>query len=67
MASHRVTIGPDKFFKGPDLFSSHDLDPPIHTVLVVVPFPGQGDVGLGTQVYRRHTAEFTSNLREIKP
>ena len=67
MASQGVRIGPDKFFKGPDLFSSHDLNPPIHTVLVVVPFLGQGDVSLGTQFCRPHTAEFTSDLREIKP
>ena len=67
MASHGVTIRPDKFFKGPDLFSSHDLNSPIYTVLAFVPFPDQGNVGLGTQVYRPHIAEFTSNLREIKP
>jgi len=49
MACQGVRIRPDKFFKRPDLFSSHDLNPPIHTVLVVVPFPRQGDVGLGSQ------------------
>ena len=67
MAPDGVRIGPDKFFKGPDLFSSNDFNSRIYTVLVVVPFPRQGDVGVGTQVYRPHTAEFTSNLREIKP
>jgi hypothetical protein len=35
MACQGVRIRPDKFFKRPDLFSSHDLNPPIHTVLVV--------------------------------
>jgi hypothetical protein len=66
MAPHGVRIGPDKCFKRPDLFSSDDLNPPIYTVLVVVPFPGQGDVGLGTQVCRPHATEFTSYLREMK-
>jgi hypothetical protein len=46
MVSHGVRIRPDKFFKGTDLFSSHDLNLLIHTVFVVVPFPGQGDVSL---------------------
>lgn len=67
MALHGVRIGPDKLFKGPDLFSSHDLNSPIYAVLVIVPFLSQGDISLGTQVFRPHTAEFTSNLREIKP
>jgi hypothetical protein len=62
MAPHGVRIRPDKFFKGLDLFSSDDLNPPINTVLVVVPFPGQGDVSLCTRVCRPYTAEFTSNL-----
>ena len=62
MAPYRVRIRPDKFFKGLDLFSSDDLNPLINTVLVVVPFLGQGDVGLGTRVCRPYTAKFTSNL-----
>ena len=60
MAPYGVRIGPDKFFKGPDLVTSDDLNLPINTVLVIVPFPGQGDVGLGTRVCR-HAAEFTSD------
>jgi hypothetical protein len=67
MAPYGFRIGPDKFFKGLDLLSSDDLNPPVYTVLIVVPFPGQGDVGLGTQVCRPYITEFTSYLREIKP
>jgi hypothetical protein len=67
MACQGVRNRPDKFFKRPDLFSSHDLNPPIYTVLVVVPFLCQGDVGLGSQRGRPYTAKLTSDLREVKP
>jgi len=34
--------------KRPDLYNNYNLNPPIHTVLVLVTFPRQGDIELGS-------------------